>query len=75
MVVAYPALFFIGGIVLAALFIFDQKKEEEQMAKIQRDETLSRLPVKLSSNKFVELGQLRETTRPVRTISNNETRK
>ncbi|GMY16892.1 protein LOW PSII ACCUMULATION 1, chloroplastic isoform X2 [Fagus crenata] len=56
----------IGGIiVLAALFFWDNKKEEEQLAQISRDETLSRLPLRLSTNRVVELVQLRDTARPV----------
>ncbi|XWS36192.1 hypothetical protein CRYUN_Cryun20dG0064200 [Craigia yunnanensis] len=56
----------IGGIiVLVALFFWDNKKEEEQLAQISRDETLSRLPLCLSTNRVVELVQLRDTVRPV----------
>ncbi|KAG6647840.1 protein LOW PSII ACCUMULATION 1, chloroplastic [Carya illinoinensis] len=56
----------IGGIiVLSALFLWDNKKEEEQLAQISRDETLSRLPLRLSTNRVVELVQLRDTVRPV----------
>ncbi|RWR73861.1 Tetratricopeptide repeat-containing domain-containing protein [Cinnamomum micranthum f. kanehirae] len=56
----------IGGIiVLVALFFWDNKKEEEQLAQISRDETLSRLPLRLSTNRIVELVQLRDTSRPV----------
>ncbi|ERN02181.1 hypothetical protein AMTR_s00045p00200960 [Amborella trichopoda] len=56
----------IGGIVvLVALFIWDNRKEEEQIAQIMRDETLSRLPLRLSTNRIVELVQLRDTSRPV----------
>ncbi|KAJ4850581.1 Protein LOW PSII ACCUMULATION 1, chloroplastic [Turnera subulata] len=56
----------IGGIVVfVALFLWDNKKEEEQLAQITRDETLSRLPLRLSTNRVVELVQLRETVRPV----------
>ncbi|WCJ21348.1 Protein LOW PSII ACCUMULATION 1 chloroplastic [Euphorbia peplus] len=56
----------IGGIVvLVALFLWDNKKEEEQIAQITRDETLSRLPLRLSTNRVVELVQLRDTVRPV----------
>lgn len=56
----------IGGIiVLVALFFWDNKKEEEQLAQISRDETLSRLPLRLSTNRVVELVQLRDTVRPV----------
>ncbi|KAL5713005.1 Protein LOW PSII ACCUMULATION 1 [Ranunculus cassubicifolius] len=56
----------IGGLALfVALFIWDNKKEEEQLAQITRDETLSRLPLRLSTNRIVELVQLRDTVRPV----------
>ncbi|XP_048504328.1 protein LOW PSII ACCUMULATION 1, chloroplastic isoform X2 [Beta vulgaris subsp. vulgaris] len=56
----------IGGIVvLVALFIWDNRKEEEQLAQISRDETLSRLPLRLSTNRILELVQLRDTARPV----------
>ncbi|KAL2649640.1 hypothetical protein R1flu_017768 [Riccia fluitans] len=56
----------LGGIAaFVALFIWDNKKEEEQIARISRDETLSRLPVQLQSNRIVELSQLRESTRPI----------
>ncbi|KNA16520.1 hypothetical protein SOVF_088390 [Spinacia oleracea] len=56
----------IGGFaILVALFIWDNKKEEEQIAQISRDETLSRLPVRLSTNRIVELVQLRDAVRPV----------
>jgi len=54
-----------GIIVLVALFLWDNKKEEEQLAQISRDETLSRLPLRLSTNRVVELVQLRDTVRPV----------
>lgn len=54
-----------GIIVLVALFLWDNKKEEEQLAQISRDETLSRLPLRLSTNRVVELVQLRDTDRPV----------
>lgn len=54
-----------GIIVLVALFFWDNKKEEEQLAQISRDETLSRLPLLLSTNRVVELMQLRDTVRPV----------
>lgn len=56
-----------GIIVLVALFFWDSKKEEEQLAQISRDETLSRLPLRLSTNRIVELVQLRDTVRPVST--------
>ncbi|CAI0460219.1 unnamed protein product [Linum tenue] len=56
----------VGGIIVfVALFIWDNKKEEQQLAQITRDETLSRLPLRLSTNRVVELVQLRETVRPV----------
>lgn len=35
------------------------------MVQITRDETLSRLPLRLSTNRVVELVQLRDTVRPV----------
>ena len=54
-----------GIVVLVALFIWENKKEEEQMVQITRDETLSRLPLRLSTNRVVELVQLRDTVRPV----------
>lgn len=54
-----------GIIILVALFLWDNKKEEEQLAQITRDETLSRLPLRLSTNRVVELVQLRDTVRPV----------
>lgn len=54
-----------GIIVLSALFFWDNKKEEEQFEQISRDETLSRLPLRLSTNRVVELVQLRGTVRPV----------
>ncbi|XP_073158833.1 protein LOW PSII ACCUMULATION 1, chloroplastic isoform X2 [Henckelia pumila] len=64
----------IGGIVvLVALFLWDNKKEEEQIAQITRDETLSRLPLCLSTNRIVELVQLRDTARPVILAGNKET--
>ncbi|KAG1365221.1 protein LOW PSII ACCUMULATION 1, chloroplastic [Cocos nucifera] len=64
----------IGGIiVLVALFIWDNRKEEEQLAQISRDETLSRLPVRLSTNRIVELVQLRDTARPVILAGKKET--
>ncbi|XP_074268358.1 protein LOW PSII ACCUMULATION 1, chloroplastic-like [Silene latifolia] len=56
----------IGGfVVLVALFLWENKKEEEQLAQISRNETLSRLPLRLSTNRVVELVQLRDTARPV----------
>ncbi|XP_047329124.1 protein LOW PSII ACCUMULATION 1, chloroplastic [Impatiens glandulifera] len=54
-----------GIVIFVALFIWDNKKEEEQIAQITRDETLSRLPLRLSTNRVVELVQLRDTVRPV----------
>ncbi|PIA44446.1 hypothetical protein AQUCO_01700206v1 [Aquilegia coerulea] len=64
----------IGGLVLfVALFIWENKKEEEQLAQITRDETLSRLPLRLSTNRVVELVQLRDTVRPVILAGNKET--
>ncbi|KAL0371426.1 UNVERIFIED_CONTAM: protein LOW PSII ACCUMULATION 1, chloroplastic [Sesamum angustifolium] len=64
----------IGGIiVLVALFFWDNKKEEEQLAQITRNETLSRLPLRLSTNRIVELVQLRDTARPVILAGNKET--
>lgn len=56
-----------GIIVFITLFLWDNKKEEEQLAQISRDETLSRLPLRLSTNRIVELVQLRDTVRPVST--------
>ncbi|ESW35087.1 hypothetical protein PHAVU_001G205600 [Phaseolus vulgaris] len=64
----------IGGIVvLVALFFWDNKKEEEQLVQISRDETLSRLPLRLSTNRVVELVQLRDTVRPVILAGKKET--
>lgn len=64
----------IGGIiVLVALFSWDNKKEEEQLAQISRNETLSRLPLRLSTNRVVELVQLRDTVRPVILAGKKET--
>ncbi|KAA8543113.1 hypothetical protein F0562_021392 [Nyssa sinensis] len=64
----------IGGIVvLGALFFWDNRKEEEQLAQITRDETLSRLPLRLSTNRVVELVQLRDTVRPVILAGKKET--
>lgn len=48
-----------------ALFFWENKKEEEQLAQISQNETLSRLPVRLSTNRTVELVQLRDNFRPV----------
>ncbi|CAD6231386.1 unnamed protein product [Miscanthus lutarioriparius] len=56
----------IGGIVvLVALYFWENKKEEKQITQISRNETLSRLPVRLSTNRIIELVQLRDVTRPV----------
>ncbi|KAE8009520.1 hypothetical protein FH972_005952 [Carpinus fangiana] len=64
----------VGGIiVLVALFFWDNKKEEEQLAQISRDETLSRLPLRLTTNRVVELVQLRDTVRPVILAGKKET--
>lgn len=64
----------IGGIILlVALFFWDNKNEEEQLAQISRNETLSRLPLRLSTNRVVELVQLRDTVRPVILAGNKET--
>ncbi|KAL9435702.1 hypothetical protein AB3S75_021884 [Citrus x aurantiifolia] len=64
----------IGGIIVfIALFLWDNKKEEEQLAQISRDETLSRLPLRLSTNRIVELVQLRDTVRPVILAGRKET--
>lgn len=54
-----------GIIVFVALFFWENKREEEQLAQISRNETLSRLPLRLSTNRVVELVQLRDTVRPV----------
>lgn len=56
-----------GIVVLVALFLWDNRKEEEQLAQISQDEALSRLPLRLSTNRIVELVQLRDTCRPVST--------
>ncbi|KAH0462648.1 hypothetical protein IEQ34_010223 [Dendrobium chrysotoxum] len=64
----------VGGIIiLAGLFIWDNKKEEQQLSQITRDETLSRLPLRLSTNRIVELVQLRDTARPVILAGDKET--
>ncbi|PON96581.1 N-terminal acetyltransferase A, auxiliary subunit [Trema orientale] len=64
----------VGGIIaFVALFLWDNKKEEEQLAQISRDETLSRLPLRLSTNRVVELVQLRDTVRPVILAGTKET--
>ncbi|KAG6435154.1 hypothetical protein SASPL_100022 [Salvia splendens] len=62
-----------GIIVFVALFLWDNKKEEEQFAQITRNETLSRLPLRLSTNRIVELVQLRDTARPVILAGKKET--
>jgi hypothetical protein len=54
-----------GIIVLVALFFWDNKRGEEQLAEITKDETLSSLPLHLSTNQVVKLVQLRDTVRPV----------
>lgn len=56
--------------VFVALILWENKKEEEQLTQISRDETLSRLPLRLSTSRVVELVQLRDTTRPVSTNTN-----
>nr|XP_033512772.1 protein LOW PSII ACCUMULATION 1, chloroplastic isoform X2 [Nicotiana tomentosiformis] len=63
----------VGIIVFVALFLWENKKEEEQLAQISRDETLSRLPLRLSTNRIVELVQLRDTVRPVILAGKKET--
>ncbi|CAH9097132.1 unnamed protein product [Cuscuta europaea] len=64
----------VGGIVVfIALLLWDNKKEEEQLVQITRDETLSRLPIRLSTNRIVELVQLRNTVRPVILAGKKET--
>lgn len=57
----YPA----GIVVLVALYFWENKKEEKQITQISRNETLSRLPVRLSTNRIIELVQLRDINRPV----------
>jgi len=59
------AINLVGGGVFVALYLWENKKEEEQMFRITRDERLSRLPLRLSTGRIVELVQLRENTRPV----------
>ncbi|CAI5474867.1 unnamed protein product [Closterium sp. Yama58-4] len=54
-----------GGVAMVGLYLWEQRREEEQMGRVSRDETLSRLPLRLQSGKVVELVQLRGTTRPV----------
>lgn len=63
----------VGIIASVALFLWDNKKEEEQLAQITRDETLSRLPLRLSTHRVVELVQLRDTVRPVILAGTKET--
>ncbi|XP_062019865.1 protein LOW PSII ACCUMULATION 1, chloroplastic [Rosa rugosa] len=64
----------VGGFtVLVALFLWENKKEEEQLAQISRNESLSRLPLRLSTNRVVELVQLRDTVRPVILAGKKET--
>ncbi|GMQ00046.1 hypothetical protein CsSME_00047288 [Camellia sinensis var. sinensis] len=62
-----------GIIVLSALFFWDNKREEEQLEQISQNETLSRLPLRLSTNRVVELVQLRDTVRPVILAGKKET--
>lgn len=62
-----------GIVVMVSLFLWENKKEEEQMVQITRDETLSRLPLRLSTNRVVELVQLRDTVRPVILAGKKET--
>lgn len=62
-----------GIAVFVALLFWDNKKEEEQLAQILRDETLSRLPLRLSTDRIVELVQLRDTVRPVILAGKKET--
>ena len=57
-----------GIVVLVALYFWENKKEEKQITQISRNETLSRLPVRLSTNRIIELVQLRDITRPVSII-------
>jgi hypothetical protein len=57
-----------GIVVLVALYFWENKKEEKQITQISRNETLSRLPVRLSTNRIVELVQLRDINRPVSII-------
>eukprot|EP00249_Psilotum_nudum_P035681 c5679_g1_i1 orf=430-1782(-) len=55
----------VGIATFVFLFIWDTKKEEEQIARTSRYETLSRLPLRLSTDRVVEVVQLRDTMRPV----------
>lgn len=57
-----------GIVVLVALYFWENKKEEKQITQISRNETLSRLPVRLSTNRIMELVQLRDIARPVSII-------
>jgi len=57
-----------GIVVLVALYFWENKKEEKQITQISRNETLSRLPVRLSTNRIIELVQLRDITRTVSII-------
>lgn len=64
----------IGGIIVfVALYIWENKKEEQQLVQITRNETLSRLPLRLSTDRIVELVQLRDTARPVILAGKKET--
>jgi hypothetical protein len=58
----------VGIVVLVALYFWENKKEEKQITQISRNETLSRLPVRLSTNRIIELVQLRDINRPVSII-------
>ncbi|KAH6558492.1 hypothetical protein KP509_1Z061600 [Ceratopteris richardii] len=62
-----------GIVIFVALFIWDTRKEEQQLIRISRDETLSRLPLRLNSNRVVELVQLRDTFRPIILAGNRDT--
>jgi len=59
--------------VFVWLFRLDTQKEEEQIVRISRDETLSRLPLRMQSGRIVELVQLRDSSRPVRKSENLRT--
>eukprot|EP00271_Cylindrocystis_brebissonii_P000805 TRINITY_DN1099_c1_g2_i1.p1 TRINITY_DN1099_c1_g2~~TRINITY_DN1099_c1_g2_i1.p1 ORF type:complete len:541 (+),score=98.68 TRINITY_DN1099_c1_g2_i1:117-1739(+) len=61
-----------GGLVFVALFLWDQRQEERQLERVSRDETLSRLPLRLSTSRVVELNELRGTTRPVILVGKKE---
>lgn len=55
-----------GAAALVALFRWDQRQEEAQMARVSRDETLSRLPLRLGAGgRVAELAQLRGSSRPI----------